>query len=338
MEMEITDTIKAVDEGEWETLVGNDYTERSYKWYRTIEDSDMMKMYYVFLREKGKLVAAACSYLFKERMHNMEMLFLQVGTPLGGSRAFYFTTPQHASMLIKGLEEIQMKEKTKGILILELRKGEYKTTKNHLKKFIGFPIPESTYIDLCFTDFTDYVTSLDEEAWRSVRMTLNRAKRWKIKTVFTNEFSRWKDTAHRLQRDTCNLHNDDRWLLSKQFYEALENHLKEKAELVLFFKDDIPLAFGLGLNSPKIAQYKFAGVDSEYRKYQAYFLIYYEGIRKALERKQKRIYLGSTNYTFKEKIGCKREELFGCAKMKNPLLNLTFKSYVAINRILNKKP
>lgn len=336
MEIEITSTIKAVDEREWETLVGNDYTERSYKWYRTIEDS-MMKMYYIFLREKGELAAAACSYLFRERLHNVEMLFLQVGTPLGGSRAFYSTTSQHASMLIKGLKEVQMKEKAKGILILELRKREYNPIKNQLKGFTGFPIPESTYIDLHFSDFDDYVTSLDEEAWRSVRMTLNRAKRWKIKTVFTNEFSQWKDTAHRLQRDTCSLHNDYRWLLTKQFYEALENHLKENAELVLFFKDDIPLAFGLGLNSPSIAQYKFAGVDSKYKKYQAYFLIYYEGIRKALERKQKRIYFGSTNYAFKEKIGCKREELFGCAKMKNPLLDLTFKSYAVINRVLNKK-
>ncbi len=337
MEIEIANTIKAVNESEWRTLVDTDLIERSYRWYRTVEDSGMMKMRYVFLREKGDLVAAACSYVFNEKLYKIEMPFLQVGTPMGGSIAFYSTHAHYAQQLIDGLEEIQKEEKTKGILILELRKNEYNKINNQIKGFTGFQLPENTYIDLNFKDFNDYLTSLHEDAWRSVKMTLNRARRWKIKTVFTNEFSQWKDTLYRLQRDTCEQHEDYQWHLTQKFYEALENHLKEEAELVIFFKDDIPLAFGLGLNSPSTAQYKFAGVDSRYRKYQAYFLIYYEGIRKAIERKQKRIYLGSTTYEFKEKIGCKREPLFGYGKMKNPLLNLAFKSYVALYRFYRNR-
>ena len=332
METEITNTIKAVNEKEWKTLAGEDHTERSYKWYRTVEDSGMMKMRYVFVREKGDLAAAACGYIFRQKKYSIEMPFLQVGTPIGGSLAFYAATPQHAQALVEGLEEIQEEEKTKGILILELREKEYNTIKPLIKGFTGFTLPDDTYLDLHFTDFDDYLHSLEEEAWRSVKMTLNRARRWKIQTVFTNEFEEWKDTAYRLQGDTCELHKDFQWHLSKRFYEALEKNLKEEAELLLFLKDDIPLAFALGLNSPRIAQYKFSGVDTEYRKYQAYFLIYYEGIRKALERKQKRIYLGSTTYEFKEKIGCKREKLFGYAKMKNPLMNLAFRSYAAFQK------
>ena len=91
------------------------------------------------------------------------------------------------------------------------------------------------------------------------------------------------------------------------FYEELQANFKTGAELVFFFKEQIPLAFALSLNTPRMVQYKFVGIDPVYREYEAYFLIYYLGIRKAIERKQKKIYFGPSTYEFKEKIGCKRE-------------------------------
>jgi len=337
MDINVTDTIQTVDEDEWDRFAGCDPVERSHAWYRTVEESGMRKMHYVFLRENEKLRAAACCFLLREKMHRIGIPFLNVQSPLGVSPAFFSETPDHARILLERLEEIRKKEKGLGIMLFCLRKEELSAVEKQVRSFVRFPGRDNTYIDLNFTDFEDYLNSLNEDSWRSARMTLNRARRWKIRTVFTNEISKWKEVTYRLQKYTCEQHNDYRMHLTHQFYDSLEKNLKENAELLLCFKDDIPLAFGLSLNSSSIANYRYPGVDPEYRNYQAYFLLYYEAIKRAIEKRQKRIYFGPTTYEFKEKIGCKRAEIFGLAKMKNPVLNLVLKVYITFSASWGKK-
>lgn len=337
MDIKITDTITAVDEEEWTSLAGHHKIEQSYSWFKTAEDSGIRKIHYVFVREHTTLTAAACCYPFKEKMY-MELPLLEVKSPLGISSAFYLKTPAHAEMLIKGLEEIRQTEQTKGYLILDLTEEESTPIKKHLKGFTDFRTRDNTYIDLDFTDFKDYLSSLTRKRRKSIKHTLNRAqKKWGITSLFTNEFSQWKSVCHRLQKCMCDHHNDYRWLLNEQFYEALEHNMKENAELLLFFKDSTPILSVLSFNTPEIAQYRFPGIDPEYKEYQAYFLLYYEGIKRAIEKRQKRIYFGPTTYEFKEKIGCEREKLFGFAKMTNPVLNLALKSYVTVSTLTGKK-
>ncbi|MBU7015902.1 MAG: GNAT family N-acetyltransferase [Theionarchaea archaeon] len=336
MEMEITDTIRDVTEKEWTALVGSDFLERSHAWYRTVEDSCMRRMCYIFVRENNTLVAGACCFPYTERRY-IELPFLEVRSPLGTSLALFSQTSEHVDMLLEGLQQIQKKEKAKGLLILDLKRKEFISLKNQVRKFTEFQISDNTYLNLNFTDFDDYLDSLKEDAWRSARMTLNRAKRWKIKTVITDEISTWKEPARRLQQYTCEEHQDSRFFLPEQFYDALEKNMKENVEVLLFMKDDTTIVFALSLNTPETAIYKFMGLDPAYKKYQAYFLIYYEGIRRAIEKKQKRIYFGPTTYEFKEKIGCKREELFGLVRMVNPVMDVALKSYIAANRLKGKK-
>lgn len=207
-----------------------------------------------------------------------------------------------------------------------------------MRDFTSFPMIENTYIDLNFTSFDDYLNSLSRKNRGNIRNTLNKArKKWGIRSLVTNEFSKWKEVAHRLQGYTCEKHNDYHLYLTEQFYEVLEKNLKDKVELILFFKDDIPLVTGLCLNSSTICQCKAAGLDPRYKEYEAYFLMYYEGIGRAIERKQKRIYLGTTNYPFKERIGVKKEELLGIVRLKNPVLNLGLKSLIAVSQMWGKK-
>jgi predicted N-acyltransferase len=337
MEMYITDTIRDINEEEWNALIDTDYIEQSHAWYRAVEDSRMRKMYYIFVRKGTRTTAAACCYPLTQKLY-VEMPFLDVTTPLGTSMAFFSKTPEDSRILLKGLEEIQKREKTKGFLILDLKKDELDSLKEQMKGVTPFSLYDNTYIDLNYTDFEDYLSSLDAKARRSIRITLNRAqKRFAVTSFFTHNLSQWTSTARRLQQCTCKYHNDYRTFLTEEFYSAVENHLKEKAELLFLLKDDIPLAFAVILNTPDLVHYKFPGVDPHYREYQAYFLLYYEGIRRAIERKQKRIYFGSTTYEFKEKIGCQREELFGLAKMRNPLLNLGLKSFITLSRLSNKQ-
>lgn len=337
MEVEITHTIRDITSQEWESVAGTTYIERSYAWFKTVEDSGMRDMRYILLREHNTLTAAACCFPYTEKKY-VTIPFLEVRSPLGTSTAFFCKTPQQARTLVAGLKEIQKKEKLKGILIFELKKEEFLPLKRTMKGFIHFPIREDTYIDLHFKDFDSYVRSLKKNAGRkSVRNTLNKAKRWGIKLLVTTEFSKWKSIARKLQGYTCRHHNDDRTYLTEKYYDACEKNLKDKAELLIWFKDDIPLTSVLCFNSPTISLCKYVGIDPEYRKYQAYFLLYYEALRRAIERGQKRVYFGPSTYAYKEKIGCKREELFGFAQMENPVVDVVLKSYVALSKKFGKK-
>ncbi|MGC1120891.1 MAG: GNAT family N-acetyltransferase [Candidatus Methanofastidiosia archaeon] len=319
-EVSIHRTIRDFTEKEWNTVADSMFPERCHAWYRVVEDSRMRDMYYVALREKRTLTAALGCSPFVERQLGIGIPFLEVGSPLGTTSSFFPQTPEHTTFLLEGLEQILKQEKTRGILIFDLKQEEADFVRKYLKGFSPYREPERTYIDLTFSDFDDYLDSLDSSNRRSIRKTLNRAeKRWKIRHVLTSELSRWSHIAHRLQGYLCQAHRDFRMHLSEQFYEALEKNMKDSAELTVFLKDDIPLASGLVLNSQEAAVHKFPGVDPRYRQYQAYFLLYYEGIRTAIERKQKRIYFGTTTYGFKEKIGCGREPLLGFAKFKNPV-------------------
>jgi predicted N-acyltransferase len=336
MEIEIKDTIQDIDEKEWSTLVGTDYIDRSHAWYRTIEAAGLRKMHYVLLREDSTLKAAACCFPYIEKMY-IKVPLLEVRSPLGTSSAFFAKTPEHARMLIAGLEEILNREKAKGISILELNRKEFISVRQKVKGFTHFPIYEDTYIDLHFAGFDTYLTTLRDSTRRSVRNTLNKAKRWKIEPLFTSEIARWKEVACRLHGHICDQHKDYRTYLAERFYEACEKYLKDKAELLLCFRNDIPIACTLLFHSPNISFCKFAGIDPKYRKYQAYFLMYYETIKRAIEKDQKRVYFGPSAYDFKQKIGCEREERLGIVRLKNPGLHLTLKSYMAISRLFDKK-
>ncbi len=339
MDVILADTVKDVPEKDWNALTGTDIPERAQGWYKTVEDSGMRDMHYVLIRE-DTFVAAACCHLYKEPQFGIRIPVLQVGSPTGTTCAFFSNTVQHTDALLSGLEELRMKENARGLVIIDFNEDEFSRAKPHLEStgFTPFFQLESMYIDLPFSDFDDYLSSLPASDRRSIRKTLNRAeKRWRITHVLTNDFLQWGHIASKLQRFTCEEHNNYRMHLTEDFYSALKTHFKESAELTLFFKEDIPLASGLCLNSPTLAFHKFSGVDPRYRQYQAYFLLYYEGIRKAIERRQKRIYFGSTTYEFKRKIGCKGEKFFGFAKMENPVLNTALKYYFKVSTFLKQR-
>jgi predicted N-acyltransferase len=211
MEIEITDTIEDMNEKEWNTFVGPEYIERSHAWYRNVEDSGARRMHYIFLRENGRLAAAACSYEYRERLHSLEIPFLEVKSPLGFSRAFFSRSPEHTAMLIRALAQIRKKEEAIAQSIFCLKKDEFNSSRSQVKGFVGLPMNDNTCIDLHFTDFEDYLNSLDAKARRSVRINLNKAQKSNVKPLFTSEFSQWKAVAHRLQKYIGEQYNDYRW-------------------------------------------------------------------------------------------------------------------------------
>ena len=329
MEIDVLNTIQDLDIKEWESLAGTQSAEQSYGWFKTVEDSGMRDMYYVIVRENKRLTAAACAHVYYKRIFALKVPFILVGSPLGTSHAFFSHNPAQTGALLTGLKEVQKKVKAQGLILSYLDEKS-----KDLKGFVTLPMMDDTYIDLEFADFNEYLLSLRYKVRKSIKNTLKRTERLGVKTVVTNDFLKWKDTACTLQGYLCEEHNDYEWHLTGRFYESLETHFKENAELLVFLRDDIPLACILALYVPGVVHYRFAGVDPDYREYQAYFLIYYEGIKRAIEKRQKRAYYGLTTYEFKERIGCKRKPLFEAVKMDNPFIHLSLQSYAKFSTMV----
>jgi len=336
MEIQKSTTIQDVPENQWRALVGTDNIEQSYSWFQTIEESQVRDMQYIFIKEKSSLQAAACYFIDSYNAFGLNIPFVEVGSPLGMSPSVFSRTDHYTRILLEILS--QPLQQTGGIAFLDLSEEQFTFMKQVIEGCIPSPPYENTYLDLHFSDFDDYLQSLPAKNRRSVKITLNRAeKKWKLTKYTTHEFSQWKEVAHRLQSYISAEHKNYRWLLPLSFYDALEKYVQEEAEMMFFFKDDIPLVFSLSLNSSHTCWYKFAGIDPAYRHYHAYFLLYYEGIREAIERHQNRIYFGTSNYEFKEKIGCAREPLYGLVKLHNPLLNFGLRCYIQGMKIMKKR-
>jgi predicted N-acyltransferase len=338
MDVETARTIRHIQEEEWNTFVGKFHPDRLHSWFRTTEDSGIRSMRYVFIKERGNLVAAACAYPYRQTIHGIQMPFLELRSPLSTSHAFFSRDVEHSHRLLTELQRIQNEEHTKGFLFLNFTAEEFDNIENHLSSFTSFPMYENTYLDLPYADFDEYLSSLNRKTRGNVRNTINKTKkRWKLKTIITNEFEQYKSIASTLQRYVCKTHDDYRWYLPEEFYEALEKNGKDTAELLIIFKDDIPLACGLTINSSLTCHCRAAGIDPRYRRYQAYFLMYYEEIARAIEKNQKRIYFGTTAYTFKERMGFEKENLYGLVKMKNPLIHMALQSYIMLSSLWNKR-
>jgi predicted N-acyltransferase len=337
LRIHLSRTIQDIAPEKWTELTGTKNVDQSYQWFRAVEDSRIRDMYYLFLKERDHLKAAVCCFPQYEKMYAVSMPFLEIRCPLGISNAFFSRTSKETELLMKEMEILRSETNTRGLLILDLKEEEHSFLNSQLNGFSTFQLYENTYIDLHFSDFDDYLQSLPAKARRSVRLTLNRSQRRGITSLYTTEFSRWKEVAHRLQGYICEEHHNFRWHLPLTFYEGLQAHAKTGIKLVFFFKDDVPLAFALSLNTPQMTQYKFVGVDPRYRTYEAYFLIYYQGIKKAIEEKQERIYFGPSTYEFKEKIGCQREPLYGLVKAQNTWVNLLLRSTLKGFSLLGKR-
>lgn len=336
MEIRHTKTINDILESQWRNLVGDCNVEQSYRWYQVVEESKMRNMRYCTLWEGKTLRAAVCCHVHIPETF-FTIPFLTAGSPLGLSSSFFSKSPEETILLMAGLDELSRDVKAKGFLLLDQTLDDLQRIKPQLKGFSHFSMLPNTFIDLNFADFEDYLNSLEGKARRSVRVTLNRGRRLKVETIVTNDFERWKETAHQLQEYTCKEHHTFISYLTEEFYSAAEHHLKENAELMLCLKEEIPLAFAFVLTTPDTVQYKFSGIDPRYRDHQAYFLLYYEGIRRAIQQKKKRIYFGTTSYDFKEKIGCRREDHYGMVKMTSPVINAGLRSFVALLRGLGIK-
>ncbi|MBU7031735.1 MAG: GNAT family N-acetyltransferase [Theionarchaea archaeon] len=337
MDIQTSHTIQSVTESEWTSLVGTSTIEQSYRWFRAVEDSRIRDMVYGFIREEGSLKAATCGFCDAFRVGGVTIPLLEIGSPLGMSACFFSSSEQHTIALLDTLTQIQQSKKCRGIMILDLSEQQVSYLNQHVEGYVQCPPYDNTYIDLNFSDFDDYLESLPSNARRSVRITMNRAeKKWRLRLNSTNEFTRWKEVTRRLQGYVCEEHHNFRWHLPLTFYDALETHLKNDAELLICFTDDIPIVYGLALNTPETCQYKFVGIDPAYRHYHAYFLLYYEGIKRAIERGQSRIYFGTSNYEFKEKIGCLRESLHGLVRLQNPVFNTMVRCYVTGMKIMGK--
>lgn len=336
--MEILKTISDIGKHQWDNLITIKNPEASYEWFKAVEDSKMRTLYYVTLWEQKDLVAACCCYLFEEEEFFLRIPFLRCRTPLSTLAGFFSPSPQYTDRLLQGVDEIQNTINTSGMLITSFPPDDFYTLAPFMSEYTPFYQASISHLDLPYKDFDEYLGSLRRSHRRSIRKTMNRAeKRWQINHVLTSNLSQWKHVAHRLQGLTCAEHNDFNMHLSEKFYESLEKTMKDKAELSLFLKDDIPLVVGLCLNTEEIAVHKFAGIDPKYRQYQAYFLLYYEGIRKAIERNQSRICFGTTTYQFKEKIGCEFTPLRGFGKMKNPFLQTLLGMYFKLFRPLTQE-
>lgn len=336
MRTEIVESISKIDKNMWEELVENNFPETRYEWCKTVEESGNNNLRYVLAFERNKLIGVAICEIVKEKLFRfgISLKIIEVSSPLSNFEGFIIKDEKAILPIIKEIENLVSKEKLMGISFMNLRENMKKKIEKSLKGYHGIRLSPNTFIDINWDNFEEYLSSLKSGARRGIRNTLRRKDRYKLRIEHTKEFKKFSEQLYQLQKKVCDFHRDYKYLLPSKFYESLEKNFKDNSEVTICFKNEKILGFVLSLMDEEKIVYKFCGLDPKYKKYQAYFLFYIDGIKRAIKNKKKRIYFGKTTYGVKTERGCTKENLYAFLKARNSVLNKLASLYF---KLLEKK-
>jgi len=317
--VDTVDSIEHIYQRDWEELVGRDIVEYDYRWYKVNEKFDKnLNPKYIVVYKGNNLVGSAFMSILNKLDISIGKLHLTF--PLLGKISFFrYSSPiSNFSGIFFNKEEVLKQNR---IVLSNFVIGQNNILSNFLESggFYRIKCKPNTFLDIKWKTFDKYLSSLPKSERHDIRKTINRSKKHGISIEYKKNFSSMSKKLCELYENVSGKHRE--MGMPENFFKVLDREMGDNTDLFLCKKEEKVIAYGLSLNNTAVASHKFLGLDYRYRKSQAYFLLYYEGIKKAINDGLKRIYFGSTTYRYKERIGCKRFENFQYIRSYFPGLN-----------------
>lgn len=328
--VDTVDSIEYIYQRDWEELVGRDIAEYDYRWYKVNEKFDKnLNPKYITVYKGNKLVGSAFISIQNKldisiRKSHLtfpllgKISFFRCSSPISNFSGFFFNKEEVLKIIMKKIEEILKQNRA---VLSNFVIGQNNILSNFLESrgFYRIKCKPNTFLDIKWKTFDEYLSSLPKSERHDIRKTINRSKKYGISIEYKKNFSSMSKKLCELYGNVAGKHRERS--MPENFFKVLDREMGDNTDLFLCKKEDKVIAYGLSLNNTAVASHKFLGLDYGHRKSQAYFLLYYEGIKKAINDGLKRIYFGSTTYRYKERIGCKRFENFQYIRSYFPGMN-----------------
>jgi predicted N-acyltransferase len=185
--------------------------------------------------------------------------------------------------------------------------------------FAGIPMLPSAVVDLRFSSFEDYLSSMRSQYRRRARQTLRRSEELHVEHLhsfaeFAEELARlWRliyDRASEIRRE----------ILTAEFFRAAAA-VEQLSVLLLRRRDGSIASFALLLDDAPMLSFLQCGFAAEDARDQgAYFRLLYELIRLGIEGGYEQLDLGVTTLTAKLDVGAVPVPLFAWLRHRSPVV------------------
>jgi predicted N-acyltransferase len=237
-------------------------------------------------------------------------------------------------LISKKIDDICKKERILFSSFLYVSEFDESLIKN-LQNFGYFNIhlTHTMYLDIKWSNFDDYLASLEYKARKNIRREIKKNRRSGIVIEQTSDFYSLSSILSDLYSNLYFKYMGKRSPLHPLFFEKLCKYAENKARVFIAVKNDKIVGFSLCLGHKNILDVYIAGFDynNESKTDFTYFNVaYYAPIKAAIEEGIKKIHFRSSAESVKLKRGCKLEKIYTFVKCHSRLLTPVFNLYIKI--------
>ncbi|MBN1244235.1 GNAT family N-acetyltransferase [Candidatus Bathyarchaeota archaeon] len=199
----------------------------------------------------------------------------------------------------------------------------------HYKKF---PWKYTYYIDVNWSNFEEYLTSLTRWSRKTIRRDIKKCRENGVIFNYEAELGELSEKLSFLHSNLFRKHNKGHLNSPYQpsFFKSLNEFAGDSVKVFIAQKKGKVMGFSLRMGHKNVLDSIMVGFDYDFQETDcAYFnLAFYEPIKWAIKKGFKKIYYRFTAEEGKIRRGCKREQIFTYVKCYNRFLDALADVYV----------
>ena len=334
-------SIEEIDWSQWDSLVNNRLFHTAI-WMKLLEVSlqEHVTPLYITVEKENQLMGAGVCYYTTEKKFGYPIPVINCTYPLSEDMALFTRSPDDGevfSVLVETLETIASEKKAWALLITKSPDGLYGEILKE-KGYHRLHLIPTTYLDIPWNTFQDYLKSLPRKAKKNIRHTLNQGRRKGLQIVHSQDLS---DIEHLYELFSAAMDRHGHTHLIPCTLEVFQNfarYVSDYTYVARCYRGDDLLGYWMYFFDGNIASLAISGIDKTYSKeYNTYFNICYDTIREMIEQGCERAWFGITTYEVKRRIGCTVKPTAASVKIRNPLLNELVEPVVTLRNYQLKK-
>lgn len=251
---------------------------------------------------------------------------------LTGSNGFVFNEQigkdeafQLAKMATEEVICALKKDKTRIAATLIKDYYEHNRCKEDSLGYTEFKVQPNMVLDLDpnWNSFNDYLGSMRSKYRVRVRRARKKAEGLQRRVLSLEEIHAYSDKISELYQNVANQAGFNLFILPPTYFYSLQKHLKDRMELVGYFKNDKLVGYYTHIQSHGDLDAHFLGYDPSCNKEcQLYLNMLYDLVEDAIRLKSRNLVMSRTALEIKSSVGAEAHPMFLYLKANNSLLNL----------------
>ena len=337
LSVSVHSSIEDINLHEWNEVIGNTLF-HTPEWLKLLEVSipELVTPFYITVYRGDVLEGAGICYHTIERQLKIPIPVIICTYPLFEEMSLFTRGSQDKevfSLLVETVESIA-RDRNVRVLVITKSPGGYYGDILQQKGFSHLHLMPTTYLDITWNTFEDYLRSLPRKSKKNIRHVLNQGKKRGLRLVHSQELEDIEQlySLFRATLDRYGHHNLIPFTLD--VFKNFATFVKEYTYVIRCYHGEELLGYWMYFFDGRVSSLAISGIDqSRATEYNAYFNICYDVIREMIEKRCEKAWFGLTTYNVKRRIGCCLKINIISIKVRNPFLNMMVRLIIALRNV-----